>query len=240
MDKFKGIKTLYEDESCLVIDKPADMMSHPDLHESGETVSDWMRETYTESAEIDADRPGIVHRLDRDTSGCMLLIKNKKHFNKYKAQFQDHTIKKVYIAIVAGIVRNDTGIIDTPIARAKSDFRRKEVKNEFTKDYRGELRDAITRYKVIERIKCGGGYTVLECLPLTGRTHQIRVHLRSIRHPIVGDELYGSQQSMTMASRQMLHAKSLDFVTTPDQKVHVESPMPEDMKEVLEKIKKLC
>ena len=88
MDKFKGIKTLYEDESCLVIDKPADMMSHPDLHESGETVSDWMRETYTESAEIDADRPGIVHRLDRDTSGCMLLIKNKKHFNKYKAQFQ--------------------------------------------------------------------------------------------------------------------------------------------------------
>ncbi len=240
---------LYEDDYCLVINKPAGIMAHPDLKSTAYTISDWMRDNYPESAIIDEERPGIVHRLDRDTSGCMLLVKDHREYNKYKTQFQDHTIKKVYLAIVSGLIKLDTGIIDTPIARAKSDFRKKEVKNEFTKDYRGELREALTRYKVIERI--GGGvnsFSLMECLPMTGRTHQIRVHLRSIRHPILGDQLYGSRESGTLAPRQMLHAKSLEFTSFKRDangekvkiKVKVEAPIPQDMAETLEKIKKMC
>ena len=245
---------LYEDESCLVIDKPAGVMVHPDHMERVETVSDWMGDKYPESIKIDIERPGIVHRLDRDTSGCLLLIKNKQIFQVYKNEFQEHKVKKVYIAIVSGIVKNDTGIIDTPIARAKSDFRKREVKNEFTKDYRGVERDAITRYKVIERIMPksiesgkGGGFSVLECFPVTGRTHQIRVHLRSIRHPIIGDTLYGSKESAQLAGRQMLHAKELAFTTVfqhkidgeKKKKIVVEAPIPIDIKETLERLREM-
>ena len=246
---------LYEDDYCLVINKPTGIMAHSvELShiKPGDivyTISDWMRDNYPESGKIDEVRPGIVHRLDRDTSGCMLLVKDPGEYNKYKTQFQDHSIKKVYFAIVSGLIKQDTGVIDTPIARAKSDFRKKEVKNEFTKDYRGELREALTRYKVIERI--GGGvnsFSLIECLPMTGRTHQIRVHLRSIRHPILGDQLYGSRESGTLAPRQMLHAKSLEFTSFKRNadgekvkvKVKVEAPIPKDMAETLEKIKKMC
>ncbi len=283
---------LYQDDDCLVIDKPFGVMVHPvdkpvaatveateetetedediiEQKEAGEyvnatqdtlttsetsdpmsTISDWMGEAYPSSRDIDNNRPGIVHRLDRDTSGCLLLIKEPKVFGKYKSQFQEHTVKKVYWAIVAGVIKDDTGIIDTPIARAKSDFRKKEVKNEFSKDYRGVMREALTRYKVLERYKCptGAGYTLIECLPTTGRTHQIRVHLRSIRHPIVGDKLYGSKDSAQMTPRQMLHAKSLEFTTFikdirgnyKSQKIKVQSAMPSDMLGTLEKIKQMC
>ena len=253
-ENFKPI-VLYEDDYCLVINKPAGIMSHPvdpshiKLGEIVYTISDWMRDNYPESIKIDEARPGIVHRLDRDTSGCMLLVKDPKEYNKYKTQFQDHSIKKVYLAIVSGLIKENTGVIDTPIARARSDFRKKEAKNEFSKDYRGELREALTRYKVIERI--GGGvnsFSLIECLPMTGRTHQIRVHLRSIRHPILGDQLYGSRQSGNQAPRQMLHAKSLEFtsfkhgdgISKDKIKIKVEAPIPSDMAETLEKIKKMC
>ncbi len=267
----KDYTILYEDESCLVIDKPAGVMVHPDHMARVETVSDWMGYRYPESVKIDEARPGVVHRLDRDTSGCLLLIKNKQVFPIYKNEFQEHKVKKTYIAIVSGIVKNDTGIIDKPIARAKSDFRKREVKNEFTKDYRGVEREAVTRYKVIERIKAkknteqiengagrtvdggnsnnsnGGGFTVLECFPVTGRTHQIRVHLRSIRHPIVGDTLYGSRESSLLASRQMLHAKELAFTTVFDHKVDgekkkkivVQAPVPADILETLERLREM-
>lgn len=247
-DNFKPV-ILYEDDYCLVINKPAGIMAHPDLKSTAYTISDWMGDNYPESSKIDEVRPGIVHRLDRDTSGCMLLVKDPGEYNKYKTQFQDHSIKKVYFAIVSGLIKENTGVIDTPIARAKSDFRKKEVKNEFTKDYRGELREALTRYKVIERIGHGvNSFSLIECLPMTGRTHQIRVHLRSIRHPILGDQLYGSRESVAQAPRQMLHAKSLEFTSfkrndTGEKvkvKIKVEAPIPADMAETLEKIKKMC
>lgn len=240
---------LYEDDYCLVINKPAGIMAHPDLKSTSYTISDWMRDNYPESAIIDEERPGIVHRLDRDTSGCMLLVKDAREFNKYKTQFQDHSIKKVYLAITSGLIKLDTGLIDTPIARARSDFRKKEAQNEFSKDYRGELREALTRYKVIERMGHGANsFSLIECLPMTGRTHQIRVHLRSIRHPILGDQLYGSRESSTLAPRQMLHAKTLDFISFKRNsdgekvkvKIKVEAPIPQDMAETLENIKKMC
>ncbi len=230
---------LYEDEACLVIDKPSNIMAHPDEKVESYTISDWMGSTYPESIEVDQERPGIVHRLDRDTSGCMLLVKSPKAYNYFKAQFQDKTIKKVYLAIVAGNLKDDTGIIDTPIARARSDFRKREVKNDFTKDYRGEEREAITRYKVVERINgASGKFSVVECFPLTGRTHQIRVHMRSIRHPIVGDKLYGSRESAGLADRQMLHAIRLEF-KSKSQKVAVSSPLPKDFEATLEKLRQI-
>lgn len=228
---------LYEDDSCLVIDKPADIMAHPDEKSEGYTISDWMGDAYPSSIEVDKERPGIVHRLDRDTTGCMLLVKNAKAYNYFKSQFQDKTIKKVYLAIVVGNIKDDTGIIDTPIARARSDFRKREVKNDFTKDYRGEEREAITRYKVIERIDGPlGKFTVVECFPLTGRTHQIRVHMRSIRHPIVGDKLYGSRESASLAERQMLHATRLEF-KNKNEKISLQSPAPKDFLDTLEKLR---
>lgn len=275
ISKDKSFTKLYEDENCLVIDKPSGVMVHPagflpqgeeiEMDEvapslvgragegpelgGGDTISEWMGQAYPESVGIDIERPGIVHRLDRDTSGCLLLVKSPKAFPKYKAQFAEKKIKKVYWAIVEGNVKNDTGIIDNPIARARSDFRKKEIQNEFSKDYRGTLREAITRYKVIERLKSDkGNYTLIECYPVTGRTHQIRVHMRSIRHPIIGDQLYGSKAGSLLANRQMLHAKSLEFETYiknqrgdyKGEKVKVESPMPADMRETLEKLRKIC
>ena len=232
-------KVLYEDADCLVIDKPSNIMAHPDEKVESYTISDWMGATYPQSIELDPERPGIVHRLDRDTSGCMLLVKNAKAYNYFKSQFQDKTIKKVYLAIVAGNIKDDTGIIDTPIARARSDFRKREVKNDFTKDYRGEEREAITRYKVIERINGAlGKFTVVECFPLTGRTHQIRVHMRSIRHPIIGDKLYGSRESSGLADRQMLHAVRLEF-KNKSQKIAISSPLPNDFESTLEKLRQI-
>lgn len=237
MSKIPKIKILFENENQIVIDKPSKIMTHPDGRKEEYTLADWLKDFVKLKFKKkkwqdlllgvgDEDREGIVHRLDTDTTGVMIFALNKETFNFLKKQFQAHSTKKIYHAIVLGHIKNDTGIIDTPIARSKSDFRKKNTKDPFTNDGKGDVRgkerNAVTRYKVLKRLKNkeGRAFTFVECYPETGRTHQIRVHLKSIRHPILGDALYGvgelerekiEKEFKIKLDRPFLHAYSLNI-----------------------------
>ncbi len=232
-------EVLYEDDNIFIMNKPAGVMVHADGRSDEETLADIIRKSMPELVGVgEDDRPGIVHRLDRDTTGVMVICKTQEAFKKMKNKFKEHHVKKVYRAIVEGNIRNETGVIDTPIARAKSDFRKKSVVDPYSQDYRGEEREAVTRYKVIQRSE-DKKFTYIEVYPETGRTHQIRVHMRSIRHPIIGDDLYGSRLGKDEATRTMLHARSIEF-TLRNKDIKVESPIPADMEQCLDKLFKMC
>lgn len=232
---------IYEDKHTLVINKPAGIMVHPDDRQDEETIAGWMGETYPMKGVGDKDREGIVHRLDRNTTGVLILAKDNIAFTTLKKQFKDHSTRKVYRAIVEGNIKHDTGMISLPIARARSDFRKKTVVDLFTGDARGEEKEAITRYKVLSRATSGDKqYTYVECYPLTGRTHQIRAHFRGIRHPIIGDDLYGSKEGKNVAERSMLHAYSLTVQIPGEGEGYIEktfiAEVPKDMIETLKKL----
>lgn len=230
---------LFENKHAVVIDKPVGIIVHPDEKQEEYTIADWMKETYGVVGIGDEGREGVVHRLDRNTTGVLVLAKDNIAFTLFKKQFRDHTARKVYRTIVEGHIRHDTGMIDLPIARAKSDFRKRTVVDMFSKDQRGEEREAITRYKVLGRAVAldGRNYSYVECYPLTGRTHQIRAHFRGIRHPIIGDDLYGSLHGKDVAPRSMLHAYSITIEVpeeTEGKKIlTVKASIPGDMKETL-------
>lgn len=227
---------IYEDEHTLVIDKPVGIMVHPDDRNVEPTIADWLIEKYPNVAKVgEKGRNGIVHRLDRNTTGVLLLAKDNSAYRTFKSQFKEHTTRKVYRAIVEGNIREDNGMISMSLARAKSDFRKRTVVDMYSDDSRGEEREAITRYKVVERSKTKDGkdYTYVECYPITGRTHQIRAHFRGIRHPIVGDDLYGSKIGATLAPRSMLHALSLTIKIPEHDEMTFEAKVPKDMKKVL-------
>jgi 23S rRNA pseudouridine1911/1915/1917 synthase len=231
---------LFENTHAVVIDKPAGIIVHPDDRQEEYTIASWMTETYGVKGVGDAGREGVVHRLDRNTTGVLVLAKDQIAFTSFKKQFRDHTVRKVYRAIVEGHIRHDTGMISLPIARAKSDFRKRTVVDMFAGDTRGEEREAITRYKVLERVTASDGknYSYVECYPLTGRTHQIRAHFRGVRHPIIGDDLYGSRQGKDVAARSMLHALSITLDVPEDREgkreMTITAPVPKDMKDTLE------
>ena len=237
-----NLPIVYEDKHTLVINKPAGIMVHPDDRQDEETIADWMAKTYPMDGVGDKGREGIVHRLDRNTTGVLILAKNNISFTTLKKQFKDHSTRKIYRAIVEGNIKHDTGMISLPIARAKSDFRKRTIVDLFSGDARGEERDAITRYKVLKRSTATDGkqYCYVECYPLTGRTHQIRAHFRGIRHPIIGDDLYGSKAGRGVALRSMLHAYSLTINIPGESEGYIEKTftckVPQDMQEVLEKL----
>lgn len=232
---------IYEDNHTVVINKPAGIMVHPDDRQNEETVADWMAKTYEVDGVGDKGREGIVHRLDRNTTGVLILAKDNISFTTFKKQFRDHTTRKVYRAIVEGNIKHDTGMISLPIARAKSDFRKRTVVDLFSGDARGEEREAITRYKVLSRSSSDGKqYSYVECYPITGRTHQLRAHFRGIRHPIIGDDLYGSRAGREVAPRSMLHAYSLTINIPGEKEGNIEktfvAEVPEDMEATLKKL----
>jgi 23S rRNA pseudouridine1911/1915/1917 synthase len=233
---------IYEDNHTVVINKPAGIMVHPDDRQDEETIADWMRDTYGVKGVGDPGREGVVHRLDRNTTGTLILAKDKIAYTTFKKQFKDHTTRKVYRAIVEGHIKHDTGMISLPIARAKSDFRKRTTVDMFSGDARGEEREAITRYKVLSRSVAPNGrnYSYVEVYPLTGRTHQIRAHFRGIRHPIIGDDLYGSAIGKSDAPRSMLHAYSLtiDIPGVSEGKVEKTfvAELPKDMTTVLKNL----
>ncbi len=234
----KKIKILYEDEDVLAIDKPAGIAVHDDSAGNQEyTIADWVIENRPEIKEVgepldeeDEDaiaRPGIVHRLDKDTSGVLLLAKNRRAYKFLKKQFQDKTIKKVYQAIIYGDLKNDVDIIDRPIGRSKDEFTAKATGSLA----RGEMRDAVTYYKVVKRFK---NYSLLELRPRTGRTHQLRVHLKSVSHPIVCDSVYArGLPCLPGLKRQALHAFSIEFKLPSGKNIKIESPVPSDFKKAL-------
>lgn len=255
--KRETLKKLYEDEHVVVISKPAGLMVHPDGRSKEKTLVDWVRRNYPEIKDIGEPfifeesgktksiaRPGIVHRLDKDTSGVLLICKTEEGFRKLKAQFKNHLVKKVYRALVWGHIKQDTGIIDAPIARSKSDFRARTVPNPHEEDSRGVEREAITRYKVLERLYFKYKneklpVTYVELLPLTGRTHQLRVHCKAMRHPIIDDSLYGPEGKPELVGRTALHAFKLSFISVKKGPQTVECPIPLDFTKALAKLTKV-
>lgn len=235
------MKILYEDKNILAIDKPAGISVHGDGRNDIETLADLILKEYPEMAnvgepmEIEVNgemkkifRPGIVHRLDKDTSGVLLLARNQNAYEFLKKQFQNREIKKTYITLVSGHMKNDTGIIDASIGRSPSDPRKRIA----SRGKSGKLRDAVTEYKVLERIEIDGEkYTWVEVYPKTGRTHQIRVHMKFLNHPVVCDKLYAPEKTCPESiSRLALHAKSIEFKNLAGENLKIEAPIPEDLK----------
>jgi 23S rRNA pseudouridine1911/1915/1917 synthase len=220
------IPVIFEDSDILVIDKPSGTVVHPFDFSDEETIVDFLHEhspsvfsieheiTLQDSRTIKLG--GIVHKLDRDTSGVLIVAKNQETFDELRQQFSSQTITKIYTAVVEGTVKQDIFTIDAPLGRSKKEY--KQSTNPVNP--RGALREAITDVKVLNR---NSTTTLLELKPRTGRTHQLRAHMSSIGHPIVGDIAYGST---IPSDRIMLHAASLTCTLHGKEKTF-ESPLPE-------------
>ncbi|HIP95753.1 MAG TPA: RluA family pseudouridine synthase [Anaerolineae bacterium] len=218
------LSIVYEDDDLLVIDKPAGMVVHPAHgHRSG-TLVNALLSRYPQLAEVGgAERAGIVHRLDKDTSGLILVAKNEAAQKELQRQFKHHAVEKVYLALVEGRLEPEQGLIDAPIGRDKQQRKRMAV-------VRGG-RQASTVYRVIERFE---DHTLVEARPQTGRTHQIRVHFAFIGHPLVGDRVYGYRRQHLGLGRQFLHAQTLSFrLPSSGEVVEFHSPLPDDLRRVL-------
>ncbi len=220
---------IYEDNYLMVINKPAGIVVHPALGHFSDTLVNALIAYRQKLSSVNGlARPGIVHRLDKDTSGILVVAKdNKTHINLAK-QFKQHTIKRVYIGVVAGRMEYDEGIIDAPISRSPFNRKKMAVLSSFS-------RGATTQYRVIKRSE---KISVLEIYPQTGRTHQIRVHLAHIGHPVIGDKCYGRGNKSSRISRQALHAKGLGFIHPVTNKfMSFEASLPPDMLAFISEVK---
>ena len=248
-----SLDIVYEDADCLVINKPASLTVYKTSPDDPQiTVVDLLLEKYPEiagigdhsmdsanSPQVNTDlvnslRPGIVHRLDKETSGLMIIAKNQPAFDYLKALFKEREIKKTYLALVFGQLKNESGTIDLPLGKigTKSTIQISGQK-ELTE------RSAITDYKVLEYYPLDPtNYSLLEVSPHTGRTHQIRVHLKSIGHPIVGDTLYAGKRHLPPAglNRLFLHAQRLAFTTPGGSNMVLEVDLPEELTNCLNSI----
>ena len=221
------IEILYEDKEALVINKPAGLMVHPDGKSAGPFLTDWLIKKFPEIKNVGENWPGIVHRLDAGTSGVLIIAKNQPAYLWFKKQFQNRKIHKVYNAFVWGEMKDDRGIIDKPIGRSKNDFRQRSAE----RGKKGKIRDAVTHFVVKKR---GGGFSFLEIRPKTGRTHQIRVHLKAVGYPVVGDTLYAPKRLLALGfNRPALHAASVEFENLEHKKISVTAPLPEDFQNAL-------
>ncbi|WP_061317426.1 RluA family pseudouridine synthase [Clostridium botulinum] len=219
---------IYEDKDVIVVNKPQEMVVHPAPGVySGTLVNALLNHCKDLSGINGVARPGIVHRIDKDTSGILVVTKNDISHNNLAAQFKEHSISRVYMALVEGIIKDEQGTIEAPIGRHPVD----RIKMAVVKDGR----HAVTHYKVIERFK---NHTLVECRLETGRTHQIRVHMSHIMHPLVGDPVYGYKKQRFNLKGQMLHAKLLGFIhPTTRQYVEFESELPEYFKKIIKILK---
>ncbi len=227
------LNIIYEDEDIVVIDKPRGMVVHPGAGNYNNTlVNALLYHVGEDLRELgETDRPGIVHRIDKDTSGILVVAKSKLAFDSLKEQFSKHSIKRWYYALVYNNFGEDSGKIDRPIGRDKKNRLRRAIDGENPKR-------AITRYEVMERF---GNVVLIKAILETGRTHQIRVHFTSIGHPLVGDKLYGSKKDRFGADGQILHAAHLEFVhPRSGETVSFDSEPPEYFIKAIEKAKKLA
>jgi len=214
---------LFEDDFLIVIDKPGDMVVHPSAGHRAGTLVNAILSYVNEEEREDDERPGIVHRLDKGTTGVIVVAKDRKTQEALSNQFQERSVEKVYRAIVEGIVRDQEGIVEGLIGRHPIDRKKMAVVEK-------EGRHSSSLYRVIERLK---GFTYIEVHPKTGRTHQIRVHMNHAGYPIVGDELYG-RQAKRLTARPLLHALRLSFShPVHGTRVTVEAPVPADMEAFL-------
>lgn len=216
------IDIIYEDDDLLVINKKSGMVVHPgNGNTSGTLVNALMHYTKNLSNK-EAFRPGIVHRIDKDTSGLMLVAKNDKAHDILAEGFKNKTIKREYIALVCGVIGEDTGVIDAPIGRDAKDRKKMCVTSENSKK-------AVTHFKVLKRYE---HYTLLRLILDTGRTHQIRVHMKYIGHPVYNDPVYGKAYN---DFGQFLHSASIDFEQpTTHEHLHFECDLPKEFKDYLD------
>ncbi|MGC9605404.1 MAG: RluA family pseudouridine synthase [Minisyncoccia bacterium] len=238
------IDVLYEDADCAVLDKPAGLMVHPDGRSAGPFLTDWIAERYPRILDVGEPmkspdgktlmRPGIVHRLDRDTSGAIVIAKTPEAHAFLKEQFRSRSVLKKYLAFVWGEMKEEFGTIDRPMGRSGSDFRKwsaqrgarggiREAETYWTRLWTGEAEDDAGR---AER------FTLVQAEPKTGRTHQIRAHLQAIQHPVVGDALYAPKKPPALGfKRAALHARSIEFESREGKRIKATAPLPDDFKE---------
>jgi 23S rRNA pseudouridine1911/1915/1917 synthase len=247
---------LFENENLLVINKPAGLVVHADGKTAEPNLCDWLIQKYPNIKEVGEPakapdgkiiyRPGIVHRLDRETSGAMIIAKNQASFEFLKEQFQNRQVHKTYNTFVWGLFKENKGEIDRPIGRSKGDFRRWSA-GRFA---RGEMREAVTEYKVLESrtfsslkeasVEGSEGASItpavsfVEARPLTGRTHQIRVHMHFLHHPVVGDSLYAPNHPNILGFKRLaLHSRVIEFTDVGGGLLRIEAPYPEDFESAL-------
>lgn len=234
------ITIIFENDDVLVLNKPAGLLVHGDSKSSDNTLADWILEHYPALGQVGEEqldahgepirRPGIVHRLDRETSGVLVVAKTQEAFFYLKDQFKNRTIQKTYCALVYGVVQKEEGTITAPIGRSR-------VSGRWTAVRPGDkTREALTEYHVLEHYK---EYTALTVTPRTGRTHQIRVHLKSIGHPVVCDTLYAQKRLCPVAglSRLALHAEKLHLLLPSGEGRTFTASLPQDFSEALEALR---
>ena len=220
---------VYEDADVIVVNKPVGLVVHPAPgHPDGTLVNALLYHCGKSLSGINGElRPGIVHRIDRDTSGLIIAAKNDRAHLALSAQLQDHTLARVYEAGVVGTLREDSGTVNAPIGRHPVDRKKMAIEPR-------NGRAAVTHWRVLARYP---GYTHVECRLETGRTHQIRVHMASIGHPLLGDTVYGSKKPWPGLAGQCLHARKLRFIhPSTGQPVEVECPLPDWFEKVLKQL----
>lgn len=238
------IPILYEDKDVVMINKPAGLVVHPDGKTKEKTLVDWILKEYPKSKNVGEPivldngdqilRPGIVHRIDRDTSGVLIIAKTKKAYEFLKEQFKERKVHKIYNAFIYGTLKEDRGMINRPIGRSPSDFR----KWSSTRGARGEMREAVTYFKVL---KTKDSVTFIEAIPKTGRTHQIRVHFTALNHPILMDGLYAQKFYLEKGNlfgfeRLALHARQLEITIPSGKEIKVIAPYPKDFENAIEEM----
>lgn len=240
------IPILFEDKDVVVINKPAGIIVHPDGKTKAKTLVDWILKKYPKTKNVGEPtllddgtkiiRPGIVHRIDYNTTGCLIIAKNQKAYEFLKDQFKERKVHKVYHAFVYGDIKDERGMIDRAIGRSPNDFRKYTAQ----RGARGELREAVTYYKVLGK---KDDITFIEALPKTGRTHQIRVHFTAINHPVVQDDLYATRFNLEKKQqlgfkRLALHARELIINIPSGKEIDITAPYPEDFEKAIKKIGK--
>lgn len=223
------LDVLYEDKDLIVINKPKGMVVHPGAGNPNHTLVNGLLAHCKDLSGINGVlRPGIVHRIDKDTSGCLVVAKNDLAHQNLSEQLAKRTLKRTYIALVHGVIQHNVGTIEAPIGRDKSDRQKMTVTSM-------NARPALTHFKVVKRYET---YTLVECQLDTGRTHQIRVHFQYINYPIVGDPKYSIKKTLETQG-QCLHAQRIEFIHPRTQEImQFEAEMPEVFKQVLEELDK--
>lgn len=238
------LKIIYEDKNLIAINKPAGMLVHPTNISKEKTLVDFLFKKYPEIKKVGDDpenRPGVVHRLDKDTSGVIVIARNQKSFEYLKSLFQKHEIKKTYIALVWDKVIPQKGMINKPIGIKPGTIKHTVHGGRMVKE-------AITEYETIgyyqfPRQSAAGLiprdsaiFSLVRVMPQTGRTHQIRVHFAAIHHSIIGDPIYGKKGNPFGLERQFLHAQSLEFRTSENKEIKIEAELSDDLKDILNKL----
>lgn len=235
---------IFEDNELLIINKPTGLVVHSDGRTNEYTLADYILEQYPDIKNVGEPwttkentilRPGIVHRLDRETSGVMVIAKTQESYESLKKQFKNRDVQKEYRVILNCTFKEEVkeGVIDKPIGKSTSDFRKWSAQP----GAKGILREAKTSYVILSRIGMGNdGYSYVSASPKTGRTHQIRVHFKAIHHCVLGDKLYGGKKIANTGikiPRTMLHAYSIKFKNLKGELITYTAKMPEDFKQIL-------